>query len=312
MPSGFGGRPGSEVGMRHVFPQGVLAAVTLVRGGDGGAKARATLEPGLLLCLVTYNALLGARFGCQVVGEEALRVRSKLVPLQVCVLTCPSIGTFALEGSSMGANKVGAGTYCGPGHMLVPAPIRTLNSSCSSTSASTSNGCPLPIWVLCWVRAGSVLDGCILSSAVYDFALVESCTRTRGVGVGVQCGWGQCWTSWGKLARVPSSFNQLPLHCFANHQACACSLWVDSRSLLALLQDPLVFSQPSGLIFPVWGPRAGMPNREVQLLTPQGGSPSCGVPLLFCIPSQEHRSWADPSFSPLTWLCESFFPGSLV
>ena len=234
MPSGFGGRPGSEVGISHVFPQGVLAAITLVRGGDGGAKARAMPEPGLLLCLVTYNALLGARFGCQVVGEEALRVRSKLVPLQVCVLPPPSIGTFALEGSSMGASKAGAGTYCGPGHILVPAPIRALNSSCSSASASTSNGYPLPIRVLCWVRAGFVPHGCILSSAVYDFALVESCTEQEGLEwvfsmAGVSAG--PVGANWLESPAVSVGF--------------LCVVLPTTKHVLALCEWALGLSQPS-------------------------------------------------------------------
>ena len=34
VPSGFGGRTGSEGSMDHVFPQGVLAAITVVGGGE--------------------------------------------------------------------------------------------------------------------------------------------------------------------------------------------------------------------------------------------------------------------------------------
>ena len=70
MPSGFGGRPGSEVGMSHVFPQGVLAAITLVRGGDGGAKARAKCELGLLLCSVAITILLVAGSGPKCSGRN--------------------------------------------------------------------------------------------------------------------------------------------------------------------------------------------------------------------------------------------------
>lgn len=33
VPSGFGGRTESEVTLGHMFPQGVLAVMTLVRGG---------------------------------------------------------------------------------------------------------------------------------------------------------------------------------------------------------------------------------------------------------------------------------------
>ena len=43
--SGFGGRAGSELSVGHIFPQGVLAAITLVRGraGDRGLEP----EPGV-------------------------------------------------------------------------------------------------------------------------------------------------------------------------------------------------------------------------------------------------------------------------
>ena len=48
MPSDFGGRPGSEVSMSHVFPQGVLVAITLVgvRTGDGGAGPELGMSQG--------------------------------------------------------------------------------------------------------------------------------------------------------------------------------------------------------------------------------------------------------------------------
>ena len=52
--SGFGGRARSEVIMGHVFPQGALAAITMVGsdGGDGVGRVRARYEPGLLLYLM--------------------------------------------------------------------------------------------------------------------------------------------------------------------------------------------------------------------------------------------------------------------
>ena len=42
----FVGRDGSEVNVGHVFPQGVLAVITLLGGGagDGGARSRARCE----------------------------------------------------------------------------------------------------------------------------------------------------------------------------------------------------------------------------------------------------------------------------
>ena len=46
MSSPFGWRAGFDMAASHVFPQGVLAAVTLLRGvaGDGGARAGAGRE----------------------------------------------------------------------------------------------------------------------------------------------------------------------------------------------------------------------------------------------------------------------------
>ena len=51
MPNAFGRTAGSEADASHIFPQGVLVAVTLVRGGagDGGAKAGTGYEAGLPL-----------------------------------------------------------------------------------------------------------------------------------------------------------------------------------------------------------------------------------------------------------------------
>ena len=54
VPSDFRVRPGSEMSMSHVFPQGVLATITLVGGGTGAreAGARAMCEPWHLFCSV--------------------------------------------------------------------------------------------------------------------------------------------------------------------------------------------------------------------------------------------------------------------
>ena len=59
--SGFDGRAGSEMSKGHIFPQGMLAAITLIGGGagDGGARARARCDLGLLFS-VAVTALLGA------------------------------------------------------------------------------------------------------------------------------------------------------------------------------------------------------------------------------------------------------------
>ena len=50
VPSVFGGRAGFDVNTSHVFPQSVLAAITLEGGGagDGGAKVRTSYEVAFL------------------------------------------------------------------------------------------------------------------------------------------------------------------------------------------------------------------------------------------------------------------------
>ena len=68
VPSGFDGRGGSEVSTGHIFPQDVLAAITLVGDGAGVgvARARARCEPGLLLCSVVVTTLSRAGSGPKV------------------------------------------------------------------------------------------------------------------------------------------------------------------------------------------------------------------------------------------------------
>ena len=59
VPNAFGGRPGFDVDSIHVFPQGLLAAITLVGigTGDGGARAGTECEAGLPLCSVAVTTL---------------------------------------------------------------------------------------------------------------------------------------------------------------------------------------------------------------------------------------------------------------
>ena len=75
VPSGFGGRTGSEMSMGCVFTWGVLAATTLMggRAGDGGARAGARCELELLLCSVAITTLSGGGIGDIGVGAGPLR-----------------------------------------------------------------------------------------------------------------------------------------------------------------------------------------------------------------------------------------------
>lgn len=63
VPSGFGGKTVSDMKMSYIFLLGVLAALTLVESGtrNGGTRASARCELGLLLITIAITALLGAR-----------------------------------------------------------------------------------------------------------------------------------------------------------------------------------------------------------------------------------------------------------
>ena len=57
--SAFGWRDGFNVNRNHIFPHGVLAAITLVvvGAGDEGARVRVRFEVGLPLCSVAIITL---------------------------------------------------------------------------------------------------------------------------------------------------------------------------------------------------------------------------------------------------------------
>lgn len=121
--------------MSHIFPQGMLVAITLIgcEAGDEETRARARCEPGLLLCLVTNTTLL---------RTEVLKAKPKLVlfPLSVCSSLILALASLTQRGEVRGA---GEGTHCGLGctlewfwHTRVP------DCSQSTASTSTSNGCP--------------------------------------------------------------------------------------------------------------------------------------------------------------------------
>ena len=72
VPGGFSERASSEMSRGHIFPGGVLAAITLVggRAGDGGARAKAKCELGLLLCSMAATTLLGAGAGPNMLEQK--------------------------------------------------------------------------------------------------------------------------------------------------------------------------------------------------------------------------------------------------
>lgn len=70
--SGFGGGAISEVIMGHVFPQGALAAISLVGsdGGDGVGRVRARYEPGPLLHLIANTIISEAGVGSTLLKQN--------------------------------------------------------------------------------------------------------------------------------------------------------------------------------------------------------------------------------------------------
>lgn len=65
MPNAFHGRSGFDVDASHVFPQDLLAAITLVGSGtyDEGPRACKECEAGLPLCLVAISTFSGVEVG---------------------------------------------------------------------------------------------------------------------------------------------------------------------------------------------------------------------------------------------------------
>lgn len=72
LANAFDGTAGFDMDASHVFPQGVLAAVTSAGGGAGvgEARARARCEAGLLLCLVVVTTLAGVGSGPKLLGQK--------------------------------------------------------------------------------------------------------------------------------------------------------------------------------------------------------------------------------------------------
>ena len=79
--SAFSGRAGFNVDTSHNFPQGVLAAITLVGDGTANWGARGRTFPLLSGC----HCSVGCRVWSQVAGAETLRVVWELPLFHLCV-----------------------------------------------------------------------------------------------------------------------------------------------------------------------------------------------------------------------------------
>lgn len=108
VPSGFGGRAGSDVNRSFVFPHFVLAAITMVVGAASGqgARARARYES-VLLYSVAIAALLRVVSVPMLLKQKVLRFGSKLAPF--ISSTCSLSSTLTLERSSPGSKGTGTG-----------------------------------------------------------------------------------------------------------------------------------------------------------------------------------------------------------
>ena len=73
VPSGFDVKAGFQVNISHIFPQGILAAVTLVGGKteDDGTRARASCELMLPICLVAGTMLSQAGLGPKLLEQKS-------------------------------------------------------------------------------------------------------------------------------------------------------------------------------------------------------------------------------------------------
>ena len=101
VPSAFGGRAGFDMDASHLFPQGVLAAITLLGGGAGdeGVRGGAWCEAGLSLCSVAITTLSGVGSGPKMLKRKPLgssRVGS--VPFKYVLSPLPALGPLPQRG----------------------------------------------------------------------------------------------------------------------------------------------------------------------------------------------------------------------
>lgn len=71
--SGFGGSTGSDLVMSYIFPQGMLAVITLV--GHGLKTEGLDPDQGFYsLCSVANTTQLGAKAGCKLLKQKSLEL----------------------------------------------------------------------------------------------------------------------------------------------------------------------------------------------------------------------------------------------
>lgn len=120
VPSSFGWRARFDVDTSHVFPRGLLTAITLERGGvgAGGAGTGAGCEAGPPLCSMAITALLGAGSDAKLLGQKPRGLSSSwFCSLYVCTFPYPSTGTLAPERSRAEARGARAGSFLKMGHV---------------------------------------------------------------------------------------------------------------------------------------------------------------------------------------------------
>ena len=119
--SGFGGKARFDMNTSHMFPQGVLASITIggEGAGDSGPRAGSRCEEGLPLCSVTVTTLLGVSqvSSCWNRSPKG-RVWGASVPFK-CVFFCFSaVAPLAPEKSNAGTRGNGVGFGQVSGHRV--------------------------------------------------------------------------------------------------------------------------------------------------------------------------------------------------
>ena len=239
VPTGFGGRAGSEVGVGHIFPWDFLVIITLVEGGAdvGETRNRTRCENGLLFYSVAVSALSGVNWCLKFWNRSPeTQARTGYMPLDAC---SPSSGNFDLVENSTGATEAKSGPWCDQGvHWNSPGKlVRVPGSSPSVAFMWELSATAFALSGLNWLCS---LYVCTLSLATLVFTIVDSCARTREDGHMVRQAWWVIWSfslfpGWILMPVIvpPSSL-------------CLLGLWVQTQFLLPNIQQDSVWISPYG------------------------------------------------------------------